>query len=150
MTTGGFALGNLETTSIDDLRKQYSLNFETAYNLTKPILKIMKEQGSGSLFFIGSGQGMDTRKGTSAVAYSLSKSLLFQLANIINADSEGTNIKAFVVVPNIIDTPQNRQSMPEANFDNWQKPESIARIIGRYAETPEQFANTTIIIQEEL
>lgn len=149
-TTGGFAMGNIESTTIEDIHKLYHLNFETAYNLAQPILKVMKKQGTGSLFFIGSGQGLDTTKGAPVVAYSLSKSLLFQLANIINADTREKNIKAFVVVPDIIDTPQNRESMPNADFSKWQKPEAIAGIIGRYAENPQQFAHTTIVVKDEL
>jgi hypothetical protein len=34
-----------------------------------------------------------------------------------------------VVVPSTIDTPQNRQSMPDADFSKWVKPEDIASII---------------------
>jgi len=30
------------------------------------------------------------------------------------------------VVPGTIDTPQNRKAMPDANFNNWVKPEAIA------------------------
>jgi hypothetical protein len=36
------------------------------------------------------------------------------------------------VVPSIIDTPQNRKSMPDAHFENWVKAESIADVIYWY------------------
>ncbi len=149
MTAGGFAMGNLSNTGIPELEHQYRLNFETAYNLTKPLYEHMKTNHDGKLFFVGSGQGLDTSKGKHVVAYSLSKSLLFQLSNIINADTPQTGIRAYVIVPSTIDTPQNRESMPDADFSKWEKPADIASIIGRYSDD-RQSDKLAIVIQEEL
>ena len=33
------------------------------------------------------------------------------------------------LVPSIIDTPANRKGFPNAAFDNWPKPEEIARVL---------------------
>jgi NAD(P)-dependent dehydrogenase (short-subunit alcohol dehydrogenase family) len=121
----------------DQLEQQYRLNFLTAWHLTAPILDVMKQQGGGKLFFVGSSQGLDTHKGKNVVAYSLSKSLLFQLANIINADSMHSHVEAFVIVPSTIDTPQNRRDMPDADFNKWEKPATIAAIVGKYLEQKE-------------
>lgn len=148
LTAGGFRMGNIEKTSLEDLRFMYGLNFETAYNVVRPVLEQMKKQGYGKIFLTGSGQGMDTRKGKGVTAYTLSKSLLFQLANIINAETAGTGIKAHVIVPSTIDTPQNRKDMPDADFNQWQKPGQIAEIIGHYAENDR--SETVIVIADEL
>lgn len=149
MTAGGFAMGDLSDTGISELEHQYRLNFETAYNLTKPLYEHMKLNHGGRLFFVGSGQGLDTSKGKHVVAYSLSKSLLFQLTNIINADTAHTGIRAHVVVPSIIDTPQNRESMPDADFSKWEKPADIAAIIAKYADN-HQSDKQTIVVKDEL
>lgn len=134
LTTGGFALGNLEKTGQKELQKQYALNFETAYFVTRSLFPNMKKNKKGKIFFLGSEPGMDTLKAKGVVAYALAKSQLFQLANIINTDSKKTGIQAHVVVPTTIDTPQNRKSVPDADFNKWQKPEDIATIIYDYAE----------------
>lgn len=63
------------------------------------------------------------------VAYGLSKSLIFHLAELMNDEAKGKNIVTNVVVPGTIDTPQNRSAMPDADFNNWVKPEAIAEII---------------------
>src|SRR5699024_5200918 len=134
LTTGGFAVGNLKKTGIKKLRQQYALNFETAYNVVRPLLMDMEDQKTGKIFFIGSEPGMDTTKAKGVVAYALAKSQLFQLANILNADTKKTGIQAHVIVPATIDTPDNRKSVPDADFSEWQKPADIAKIIGKYTE----------------
>lgn len=132
LTAGGFNFGAIETTTSDQLLSLYQLNFLTAYNLVKPLLAHFKQQTRGKIFFIGSSQGQNTSQGAEVVAYALSKSLLFQLSNIINAENANDRIQSYVVVPTIIDTPQNRTAMPAADFTQWQSPEKIASIIYRY------------------
>ena len=63
------------------------------------------------------------------VAYGLAKSLIFRLAELMNAEAKGSNVVTSVVVPSTIDTPQNRSAMPDASFDTWVKPEAIAELI---------------------
>ena len=133
LTTGGFAVGNLQKTGQKEIQKQYALNFETAYFTVRSLFPAMRKNKKGKIFFIGSEPGMNTAKAKSVVAYALAKSQLFQLANILNSDTEKTGIKAHVVVPTTIDTPQNRESVPDADFSKWQKPKDIAKIIGDYA-----------------
>lgn len=50
----------------------------------------------------------------------------------MNDKAKGHNVVAAVVVPSIIDTPQNPKAMPDAVFDNWVKPEAIADTIYFY------------------
>jgi len=33
------------------------------------------------------------------------------------------------ILPSIIDTPANRQAMPNSDFQKWPKPEDIARVV---------------------
>lgn len=149
LTTGGFALGNLEKTGQKELQKQYALNFETAYFVTRSLLSNRKENKQGKIFFIGSEPGMNTSKAKGVVAYALAKSQLFQLANILNSNTEKTGIQTHVIVPTTIDTPQNRKSVPNADFSKWQKPEDIATIIGNYAENYSK-TETVLLVKELL
>jgi len=129
MLVGGFAAGNIEKTSGDDLKKQYSLNFETAYYTSRPLLSHMLNNGYGRLVFVGARPALEASAGKGMIAYALSKSLLFKLAEFINAEAKGKNVTATVVVPSTIDTPINRQSMPDANPDNWVKASQIAALM---------------------
>lgn len=151
LTAGGFKSGKIDKTFQEDLEQQYRLNFLTAFHFARPAILQMIKQEKGRLFFIGSQPGMDTTKGMNNVAYSLSKSQLFQLANIFNSETKDRDVKTYVIVPSTIDTPENRKSMPNADYSKWEKPKAIAEIIGRYAELPVKEADkTSIIVQEEL
>lgn len=133
LTVGGFAMGKIADTKTADIMKQYKLNFETAYNTARPCFLQMMKQGSGRIFMIGSRPGLESKSGKGMVAYTLAKSLIFRLAELMNDEAKGHDIVTSVVVPSTIDTPQNRKSMPDARFDNWVKPEAIADVIYFYS-----------------
>ncbi|MCY7311114.1 MAG: SDR family NAD(P)-dependent oxidoreductase [Chitinophagaceae bacterium] len=132
LTVGGFAMGNIISTSTADITKQYKLNFETAYNVARPVFTQMMKQGNGRIFLIGSRPGSDMKNSKGMVAYGLGKSLIFRLAELMNEEAKGTNVVTSVVVPSTIDTPQNRKSMPTADFSKWVTPEAIADVIYFY------------------
>jgi NAD(P)-dependent dehydrogenase (short-subunit alcohol dehydrogenase family) len=45
LLVGGFAMGNLVGTAVADIDKQISLNFKTAYHVTRPLFQHMLENG---------------------------------------------------------------------------------------------------------
>ena len=132
LTVGGFAMGSVAETKTSDIAKQYKLNFETAYNVARPVFVQMMKQKSGRIFIIGSKPGLSSVNSKGMVAYGLAKSLIFRLAELMNAEAKGTNVVVSVIVPSTIDTPQNRKSMPDADPAKWVKPEAIADIIHFY------------------
>jgi NAD(P)-dependent dehydrogenase (short-subunit alcohol dehydrogenase family) len=129
LTVGGFAKGNVAETSTSDITRQISLNFESAYNVIRPVFLQMKKQGSGRIFMTGARPGLDSSYGKGMVAYSLGKSLLFRLADLLNEEAKGLDVVTSVIVPSTIDTAQNREAMPSANYSDWVKPDEIAEIV---------------------
>jgi NAD(P)-dependent dehydrogenase (short-subunit alcohol dehydrogenase family) len=132
LTVGGFVTGAVAETSTADIIKQIQLNFETAYNIVRPVFVQMKKQNKGRIFMTGSKPGLHSFHGIGLVAYSLGKSLIFRLADLMNDEVKGMNVFTSVIVPSTIDTPQNRKSMPGAKFCDWVKPEDIADVIYYY------------------
>jgi NAD(P)-dependent dehydrogenase (short-subunit alcohol dehydrogenase family) len=129
LTVGGFAMAPIADTKTADILKQYKLNFETAYNIARPVFIQMMKQNSGRVFLTGSRPGLDAKNGKGMTAYALGKSLVFRLAELMNEEAKGTNVVTSVLVPSTIDTPQNRKAMPDADPSKWVKPEAIADII---------------------
>jgi NAD(P)-dependent dehydrogenase (short-subunit alcohol dehydrogenase family) len=129
LLVGGFVMGGLAETTGDDLHKQIALNFETAYYVTRPLFAHLLENKRGSIVFIGARPALNPAQGRKLIAYSLSKSLLFKLAEFLNEESKGVNVSVSVVVPSTLDTPLNRQSMPDADPSNWVKPSEIAETL---------------------
>jgi len=134
LTVGGFAMGTVVETKTADVLKQYKLNFETAYNTARPAFIQMLKQNSGRIFIIGSRPGLDAKNGKGMVAYGLSKSLIFRLAELMNDEAKGKNVVTSVIVPSTIDTPQNRKGMPDADPSKWVKAEDIANVIYFYCK----------------
>jgi NAD(P)-dependent dehydrogenase (short-subunit alcohol dehydrogenase family) len=129
LLVGGFAMGDIHATGGADLRKLYALNFETAYFFARPLFKNMLDNGYGRLVFMGARPALRPEQGKGALAYSLTKNMLFELAELLNATAKGKNVVASVVAPSTIDTAINRKSMPDADFSSWVKPESIADLL---------------------
>jgi Short-chain dehydrogenases of various substrate specificities len=129
MLVGGFAVGTISSTTTKDIRQQISLNFETAYNVTRPLFQHMIENNYGRLIFIGARPALKPDAGKDLLAYGLGKSLLFKLTAVLNEEARGKNVTASVIVPSTIDTPANRKSMPDANADEWVKPGQLAGVL---------------------
>lgn len=129
LLVGGFAMGNIAATSAADIDRQLSLNFTTAYHVSRPLFQHMLEKGNGRLVFIGARPALEAAQGKNLIAYGLSKSLLFKLAEYLNEEAKGKNVMVTVVAPSTLDTPLNRKSMPETDPAIWVKPEAMAGIL---------------------
>ena len=129
LLVGGFAMGDLSTTDGAALKKMYSLNFETAWFAARPLFRHMLQNGFGRLVFMGARTALKPELGKGAIAYALTKSMLFNLADLLNASAKGKNVLASVVAPGTIDTPLNHQSMPDADSSGWIAPAQLADLL---------------------
>jgi NAD(P)-dependent dehydrogenase (short-subunit alcohol dehydrogenase family) len=129
LLVGGFAMGGIESTTGDDLRKQIALNFETAFYVAKPLFGHMMNNKKGNIVFISARPALNPAQGKDLIAYGLSKSLLLKLAEYLNEAAKGVNVSISVVVPSTLDTPVNRKSIPDVNPDNLVKPAEIAETL---------------------
>ena len=129
LLAGGYEGGSIPETNSHIIEKQINHNFKTAWNVVQPLMDHFKKKGQGQFVMMGSRPGISPEAGKHSVGYALSKSLLFSLSDIINAEAKGTEITSSVVVPSTIDTIPNRQSMPDADFSKWVKAEDVAKTI---------------------
>ncbi len=129
LLVGGFAMGGVEETDEQLIDKMILLNFKSAYLLARPFFGQMKQHGGGRIVLVGARTAVEANSGKGVLAYSLSKTMVVKLADLLNVEGKAHHVITSVIVPNIIDTPQNRASMPDANFDTWAKPEEIAEVI---------------------
>ncbi len=127
LLVGAYVSGTIENTDEQALQKMFNLNFNTAYNASRAVFMQMRQQKEGGrIIFIGSRPALNAKEGKNSLAYGLSKSLIFKLAEYLNAEGSDKNIISHVIVPSTIDTPANRTAMPDANFNHWVKAEAIA------------------------
>lgn len=145
LTVGGFAVGSITETKMADILKQHKLNFQTTYHVARPVFVQMLKQNSGRIFLTGARTGIDMKNSKGMVAYGLSKSLIFRLAELMNGEAKGTNVVTAVIAPSTIDTPQNRKSMPDADPSKWVKAEDIAEIIHFHCKEQASSLRETIL-----
>lgn len=125
---GGFVGGMpiVETTE-EQWDKMMSLNLKSAFLCSKHVMPVMMKQETGKIINIGARGGLKAVSGMAA--YSASKAGVINLTQALAEEGRKFNITANAIVPSIIDTPDNRQAMPDADFSKWVKPDIIAQLI---------------------
>ncbi|RYY30850.1 MAG: SDR family NAD(P)-dependent oxidoreductase [Chitinophagaceae bacterium] len=129
LLAGGFEMGSIETTDTTMIRKMIAKNFETVYNAARPLYLHMMRNNYGRLVFVGARPALEPAGGKHSLAYALSKSMLFQLAELLNADAGNKDVIASVVVPGILDTPANHEAMPGADKSGWTNVTELADLL---------------------
>jgi NAD(P)-dependent dehydrogenase (short-subunit alcohol dehydrogenase family) len=126
LLAGGFAMGNITNTTLSQIHDMIALNFDTAYSIAQPVFNQMALQGGGKFILIGARPAVEHRGGKEMIGYSLSKTLILKLAELLNAEGKDKGITASVLIPGTIDTQANREAMPNADRSNWVTPEELA------------------------
>jgi NAD(P)-dependent dehydrogenase (short-subunit alcohol dehydrogenase family) len=54
---------------------------------------------------------------------------VLSFVQILDAEYRQDGIRANAIVPSVIDTPANRASQPDADFDRWVAPAEIAKVV---------------------
>ncbi|MCP3713010.1 SDR family NAD(P)-dependent oxidoreductase [Paraburkholderia sp. CNPSo 3274] len=105
----------------------FDLNVKTALNASKAALPHLVQSGAGRVVNIGAGAGLKAGLGTGA--YSASKAGVARLTEALAEELKDKGVTVNAILPSIIDTPQNRADMPDADFTRWVQPREIATVI---------------------
>lgn len=125
---GGYQAGQaLHETSLETWDHMMDLNARSVFILSRAVVPHMLAQGSGAIVNVGARPGL---KGVAkASAYSAAKSAVIRITESLSAEVKHSGINVNCILPGTIDTPQNRQAMPDGEFDRWVKPEKIGDVI---------------------
>ncbi|MGL5839286.1 MAG: SDR family oxidoreductase [Sphingorhabdus sp.] len=124
---GGFRWEALADGSVDTWDLMYQINLRTAVQLSKACLPLLGEQGGGAIVNIGAGAAVKATTGMGA--YAASKSGVARLTEALADELKDQNIRVNAVLPSIIDTPANRNNMPDADFAKWVSPAALASVV---------------------
>ena len=125
---GGFRMGEaVHETSAATWDFLMDLNARTLVHVARAVVPGMRERGSGRIVTVGAGAAL--RGGAHMGAYSASKSALIRLTEAMSAELKDQGINVNCVLPSIIDTPDNRSAMPDADASRWVAPEALAEVI---------------------
>jgi NAD(P)-dependent dehydrogenase (short-subunit alcohol dehydrogenase family) len=127
-TVGGFhPKRNVVDTDSELLMKQLKLNLITTFYFSQNCLKNMIVNNFGRIISIGAKPAIETTAGK--FAYSFAKAGVVNLMQTIAEECKEQNITTAAIIPSVIDTPANRESMQNQDFSKWVKPEDIAAMI---------------------
>jgi NAD(P)-dependent dehydrogenase (short-subunit alcohol dehydrogenase family) len=125
-TVGGFAMGDpVHAADISVLDKMLTLNVRPIFLMGGAVAKHMVDQGiKGSIVFVIAQAGR--KGGKHKAAYTASKAAAARIMESMAEELKEHGINVNGVSPSTIDTPPNRESMPNADFSRWVTPEQLA------------------------
>lgn len=121
---GGTPVEQLHDMSLLD--RMVTLNLRTAAVVAAEGLRHMGTDG-GRVVLVGSKTAVVPAAGQAA--YSAAKAGVLSLTATLASEVGGTGRTANAVVPDIIDTPANRDAMPDADHSRWLPPRAVADVI---------------------
>jgi NAD(P)-dependent dehydrogenase (short-subunit alcohol dehydrogenase family) len=124
LIAGGFAMRSLGEFRADDFDQMFDMNVRTASNVLNAVTPVLGQPAAVVLVGAAVYQGA---KGMSL--YAASKAAVVSLARSAALELQDNGVRVNTILPNIIDTPANREAMPKADFDKWAKPEELADVI---------------------
>ena len=123
---GGFAWETLTEGSVDTWNRMWAMNLQTALNMSMASLESLKATG-GSVINIGAAAAARADLGMGA--YTASKAAVVKLTETLSKELKPSGGRANAILPSIIDTPGNREGMPDADTSDWVPPEDIAVLV---------------------
>ena len=119
---GGDPLHETDADSFDFL---FDVNLKTMVLASKHALPHLQES-EGSILSVSARSSLEGGEGDGI--YRATKAGVRLLTETIAEENEGT-VRANTIMPSVIDTPMNREMMPDADFEKWVDPADIAEVI---------------------
>ncbi len=125
---GGFRMGApVHETSDKDWTFLFDINARSLLNMARAVVPAMIRAGGGRIVNIGA---YSAQRGVAQMgAYVAAKSSVIRLTETMAAELREKNINVNCVLPTMIDTPENRSAMPDADPKRWVAPEDLASVI---------------------
>jgi NAD(P)-dependent dehydrogenase (short-subunit alcohol dehydrogenase family) len=125
---GGFRAGTpVHETSDETWNLLFDLNARTVLHTGRAVVPGMIAAGGGKIVNVGA---YAAQKGVAQMgAYVAAKSAVIRLTEAMAAELREKNINVNCVLPTVIDTPENRKAMPDADPRRWVAPGDLANTI---------------------
>jgi len=125
---GGFAAGGrVHETPVEEFEKQLRLNLRPTYLMCAAAIPVLIQAGGGAVVCVSSRAALRPFPG--AAGYITGKAGVLALVDALHAEYKDDGVRVNAILPSTIDTPANRESMPDADHETWVEPEEIGRVI---------------------
>jgi NAD(P)-dependent dehydrogenase (short-subunit alcohol dehydrogenase family) len=121
---GGQSVAETDDATWEQMR---DLNLTSAFYTFRAAIPHLRKSGSGRIVAIGSLTAVEPHAGLAAyVTFKTALTMLVRSAALENRDA---GVTANVVLPGTMDTPANRNAMPNADFSKWLQPSDVADLV---------------------
>ena len=125
---GGFSSGpRVHETDPEDFERMVRLNVMPGFLLARAAMPRMIKRGAGA--FVGVSARPALRPFSGAAGYISSKAAVLALIQALDAEYKNDGIRCNAILPSVIDTPVNREEMPDADHSKWVPPAQIAKVV---------------------
>ena len=127
-TVGGFTMGEqVHEISPETWQRMMAINVHSFLNTSAVFVPGMLDNEHGKVISISSKSALSG--GAKKGVYAAVKGALLRLTESMAAELKSHNIQVNSVLPSTIDTPENREDMPNADFSKWVTPEQVADVV---------------------
>ena len=125
---GGFAADQpVAETPIDEFERLFRLNLRPTYLMTQAVLPHLQGAGGGSIVCTGAASALTPFAG--GAGYTASKAAVIAFAKSVAEEGRRHGVRCNVILPTTIDTPANREAMPESEWGKLVPPARIAAVV---------------------
>ncbi|MCB1743563.1 MAG: SDR family NAD(P)-dependent oxidoreductase [Gammaproteobacteria bacterium] len=126
---GGFTMGKpVDDADPSDWQRMIDMNVNTMLNACRAVVPGMRQAGVGKVINIAAASASSGK--AMMGAYCASKDAVARLTESMAQELREQGINVNAVAPSIIDTPANRDAMPDADPARWVSPEKLSAVIG--------------------
>ena len=126
---GGFTWARLEDTTLAVAQQQWTMNAVTCLICSRAAVAKIRATGTSGGRLVNVTARAAGQPTAGLAAYAMSKAAVTALTMTLADELREASILVNAIAPGIIDTPANRQSMPDADPTRWTQPAEIARMI---------------------
>jgi NAD(P)-dependent dehydrogenase (short-subunit alcohol dehydrogenase family) len=125
---GGFRMGEaVHETTPQTWDFLLDLNARSIVHTARAVVPAMLARGRGAIVNVAANAAV--RGGATMGAYAASKSVVLRLTESMAAELREQGINVNCVMPSIIDGPENRRAMPDADPARWVAPHDLAAVV---------------------
>jgi len=125
---GGFAMAPITDTTVWAFEQMHRQNARTAFLCRREAVRLIRRSGGGGRIVNVAARPALVPTG-GMVAYASSKAAVAAITQSLAEEVREEGIWVNAVVPSIMNTPQNRDAMPDADHGKWPTPEDVADTI---------------------
>src|ERR1700758_4703186 len=143
-TVGGFArCQSIADTDDATFQRMFDLNLNCVFHILRATVPPLRKTGNGRIIAIGSRAALEPGAGMGA--YSASKAAMVALLKTVALENKDAGLTANVILPGTMDTPANRQAIPNADVSKWVQPATVAELVVWLASEAGKDVNGSVI-----